>query len=123
MSDDPGRMPLDVLRRFIPGLPRRLPHGRVGACRLHGRIAGAGLTADWIELARTLRVSPRVPAVVLDVDSPGGSATASDDMFLALERLAAAKPLVAAIRGTGASGAYLAAIAARRVIANPTAIV
>ena len=34
-------------------------------------------------------------------------------MFLALERLAARKPLVAAIRGTGASGAYLAAMAAR----------
>jgi protease-4 len=64
-----------------------------------------------------------VPAVVVDIDSGGGSAAASDDLFLALERLAAKKPVVAAIRGTGASGAYLAAMAANRVIANPNAIV
>jgi len=64
-----------------------------------------------------------VPAVVLDIDSPGGSATASDDMFLALERLAAEKPLVAAIRGTGASGSYLAAMAARTIVTQPHAIV
>jgi protease-4 len=60
---------------------------------------------------------------VLDIDSPGGSATASDGMFLALERLAAKKPLVAAIRGTGASGSYLAAMAARTIVAQPNAIV
>jgi protease-4 len=72
---------------------------------------------------RRLRESPRVPAVVLDIDSPGGSATASDDLFVALERLAAAKPLVAAIRGTGASGAYLAAVAAPLIVAQPTAVV
>jgi protease-4 len=60
---------------------------------------------------------------VLDIDSPGGSATASDGMFLALERLAAKKPLVAAIRGTGASGSYLAAMAAHTIVAQPNAIV
>jgi protease-4 len=91
--------------------------------RLHGPIGGAGRSADWTELVRHLRTSRRVPAVVVDIDSGGGSAAASDDLFLALERLAAAKPVVAAIRGTGASGAYLAAMAAHRLIANPNAIV
>lgn len=61
--------------------------------------------------------------MVVDIDSPGGLATASDDLFLGLQRLAAKKPLVAAIRGMGASGAYLAAVAAHRIIANPTAVV
>ena len=91
--------------------------------RLYGPITGAERSADWIELVRRLRESARVPAVVLDIDSPGGSAAASDDMFLALRRLAEKKPLVAHIRGTGASGAYLAAMAARRLVANPTAVV
>jgi protease-4 len=91
--------------------------------RLYGPIGGAGRTAEWIELARHLRESRRVPAVVVDIDSGGGSATASDDLFLALERLAGEKPVVAAIRGTGVSGAYLAAMAAQRVIANPNSIV
>jgi protease-4 len=111
------------LRAFMPGMGRLFPPGRVAILRLYGPIVGGVRTADWIELVRRLRESKRVPAVVLDIDSPGGSATASDDMFLALERLAARKPLIAAIRGTGASGSYLAAMAARRIVAQPHAIV
>lgn len=108
---------------FLPRLRRLFPAGHVAVLRLYGPISGGPRTADWIELVRRLRESRRVPAVVLDIDSPGGSATASDDMFLALERLAARKPLVAAIRGTGASGSYLAAMAARTIVAQPNAIV
>jgi protease IV len=111
------------LRALIPGVSRLFPTGRVAILRLYGPIGGGARTADWIELVRRLRESKRVPAVVLDIDSPGGSATASDDMFLALERLAAKKPLIAAIRGTGASGSYLAAMAARGIVAQPNAIV
>jgi protease-4 len=111
------------LRAFVRGLSRHFPPGHVAIVRLYGPIAGGPRTADWIELVRRLRESRRVPAVVLDIDSPGGSATASDDMFLALERLAAKKPVVAAIRGTGASGSYLAAMAASRIVAQPHAVV
>ena len=113
----------DRVRRLIPWLARLFPDGRVAIIRLNGPIGGSGRTLQLIELAQRLRESPRVPAVVLDVDSPGGSATASDELFIAFERLAAKKPLVASIRGTGASGAYLAAVAARRILANPNAIV
>lgn len=123
MTPSPDTPLSDRLWRLLPFVGRPIRRGRVAILRLHGPIAGAGRTAEWIELVRRLRESRRVPAVVLDVDSPGGSATASDDIFLALERLAAKKPLVAAIRGTGASGSYLAAVAARRIVANPTSIV
>ncbi|HEX7949681.1 MAG TPA: signal peptide peptidase SppA [Candidatus Limnocylindrales bacterium] len=116
-------MKAEPLRAKVPGLRRLFPAGRVAILRLYGPIGGGARTADWIELVRRLRESRRVPAVVLDIDSPGGSATASDDMFLALERLAARKPLIASIRGTGASGAYLAAMAARTVVAQPHAVV
>ncbi len=105
-----------------PWIRRRRPD-RVAVLRLFGPIGGGARTADWIELVKRLRESRRVPAVVLDIDSPGGSATASDDMFLALERLAAKKPLVAAIRGVGASGSYLAAMAASTIVAQPNAVV
>ena len=102
---------------------RRMRPDRVVVLRLFGTIGGGERTANWIELVRRLRESERVPAVVLDIDSPGGSATASDDMFLALERLAAKKPLVAAIRGVGASGSYLAALAAATIVAQPNSVV
>ncbi len=119
---DRGRL-RERLRTLVPGVGRPFPRGRVAVVRLHGPIGGAGRTAEWTELIRHLRESRRIPAVVIDIDSGGGSAAASDDLFLALERLAARKPVVAAIRGTGASGAYLAAMAAHRLVANPNAIV
>lgn len=116
---------MSVLRRLpvIGPRVRRMRPDRVAVLRLFGTIGGGTRSADWIELVRRLRESKRVPAVVLDIDSPGGSATASDDMFLALERLAAEKPLVAAIRGVGASGSYLAALAARTIVVQPNALV
>lgn len=116
-------MTREALARILPWSGRLFPPGRVAVLRIHGAIGGGPRAAEQAELIRRLRESTRVPAVVLDIDSGGGSATASDDLFLALERLAARKPLVAAIRGIGASGAYLAATAARRIVANPNAVV
>jgi protease IV len=101
----------------------RVRRRRVAIVRLYGPIGGGDRNAEQLELIRRLRVNCRVPAVVVDIDSPGGAATASDNLYQALHRLAAEKPLVAAIRGTGASGAYLAAVAARRIVAAPTSVV
>jgi len=109
------------LRRF--GRGNSLKPGRVAIVRLYGPIAGGPRSADWVETVRRLTIDKRVPAVVLDIDSPGGSAAASDYLYLALTRLAKKKPLVAHIRGTGASGAYLAAMAARKIVVAPAAIV
>lgn len=111
----------DLVRRILPG--RLFPAGRVAVARVHGPIGGTARTIELIELARRLRESGRVPAVVLDIDSPGGSATASDELLIAFRRLAAKKPVVASIRGVGASGAYLAALAAHRILANPNAVI
>jgi protease-4 len=103
--------------------PRGLRPGRVAVVRLYGPISGGPRSADWVELVRHLTKDKRVPAVVLDIDSPGGSAAASDYLYLALTRLAKAKPLVAHVRGTGASGSYLAAMAARRIVVAPASVV
>ena len=115
--------PGSTVRRLFAWPPRPFPARQVAIVRIHGPITGGGRSAEFVELLRHIRESARIPAVVLDIDSPGGSATASDDLFLAIQRLAKAKPVVAAIRGVGASGSYLAALGARRIIANPTAVV
>ena len=70
-----------------------------------------------------LRGNARFPAVVLDIDSPGGGAAASESIYLAAQRLAARKPVAAAIRGVGASGGYMVACAANPIFALPTSIV
>jgi protease-4 len=111
------------LRDFLPRARRRVKPNRVAIIRLYGPINGGERSADWIELVRRVRESKTVPAVVLDIDSPGGDAAASDNMYVALARLAAKKPLVAAIRGAGASGSYLAAVAAKTIVASPTSVV
>ena len=112
-----------MVRNFVTWPRRRFPPGRVAIVRIHAPIQGGGRAVELVELLRHLRESRRVPAVVIDIDSPGGSATASADLYMAIRRLADAKPVVAAIRGVGASGAYLAALGAGRIVASPMAVV
>ncbi len=101
----------------------RLRPGRIAIIRLYGPIGGGARSADWVAVVKELGREKSVPAVVLDIDSPGGSAAASDYLYLALKRLADRKPLVAHVRGTGASGSYLAAMAARKIVVAPSSIV
>jgi protease IV len=117
----PRMTPLLHLRALV-GRGRIKP-GRVAIVRLYGPISGGARSAELVETIRQLGREKRVPAVVLDIDSPGGSADASDYLYLALRRLADKKPLIAHVRGAGASGAYLAAMAARRIVVAPSAIV
>lgn len=63
-----------------------------------------------------------VKAVVLRVDSPGGSATASEIMWHAARQCAKAKPLVASMGNVAASGGYYASVAADTIFADPGTI-
>ncbi len=95
----------------------------VAVMRMEGTI-GVGLRPqEWLPVIRRARQSRWVQAVVLDIDSPGGSAAASDHLYSELRRLAALKPLIAFTGGTCASGGYLVACAARELIVQPAAVV
>jgi protease-4 len=72
---------------------------------------------------RTLTDDATVKAVVLRIDSPGGSALASDLIWRALMQLRAKKPLVVSIGDMAASGGYYLASSANRIFAEPTSIV
>ncbi len=73
----------------------------------------------YVRLLRQLRGRRRVKGVLFDISSPGGEVVASSDLFLAVQRLNATTPVYASIGGLGASGAYLAALGARKVFAYP----
>ncbi|MEZ4296482.1 MAG: signal peptide peptidase SppA [Polyangiaceae bacterium] len=62
-------------------------------------------------------------AVVLRIDSPGGSALASDLLWSKLMKLRAEKPLVVSVGGMAASGGYYLSCAATKIVAEPTSIV
>jgi protease-4 len=68
---------------------------------------------------------PRVKAVVLRINSPGGTVTASDIMYQTVLRFRAStkKPVVASLQDVSASGAYYVACAADRIVAHPTSVV
>lgn len=63
-----------------------------------------------------------IKAIVLRVDSPGGSALASDLMWYALENAKTKKPVVVSMSDVAASGGYYIACNANKIIAEPTTI-
>ena len=83
--------------------------------RLGPRAVGARALA---ELVGTLRKSPRVRAIVLRVDSPGGGAVASDRIRRAVRATASEKPVVVSMGDVAASGGYYIATAASAVVAE-----
>jgi protease-4 len=96
---------------------------RIAVLQIRGAIGGAARTDDLIQTIGQARRNSRIRAVLLEIDSPGGTAIASEQLYVAVRRLAASKPVVAWIKGVGASGAYFLACAATRVLAFPSAIV
>ncbi|MFZ1060405.1 MAG: signal peptide peptidase SppA [Candidatus Rokuibacteriota bacterium] len=66
----------------------------------------------------------RIQALVVRINSPGGTATASDILYRELSTFKARKkiPVVAAIMDVGASGGYYVALAADTIVAHPTTV-
>lgn len=107
--------------------------GYVAVIRIEGAIAYRtsqlsllGSTASADDLAQLLDAAlkdPLAKAVVLRVNSPGGSAAASEALYLKVRELAASKPVVAYIEEYGTSGAYMAVLPAARILAANSSIV
>jgi protease-4 len=75
------------------------------------------LIQDQLELAAD---DPRVRAVVLIIDSPGGEVLASDEIYRAIEEFQdeAGKPVIASMQSLAASGGYYAAAPCRWIVAH-----
>lgn len=84
---------------------------------LGSKIAGGRTLVKTID---ALRDDRRVKAVVVRIDSPGGSVAASDDMARALDRVAAKKPVIISMGDVAASGGYYVATAGSYIFADAT---
>jgi protease-4 len=62
-------------------------------------------------------------AVLIVIDSPGGTVTGSEQLFKSLRKLNEKKPVIAVVEGSAASGAYIAAIGTERIFAPRSAII
>jgi protease-4 len=75
-----------------------------------------------IEALREIDEDDRVKAVVLRIDSPGGSGPASDVVYRAVEQTASTKPVIASFGGVAASGGYFIAAGADSIVADASTI-
>src|ERR1041385_7157802 len=62
-------------------------------------------------------------AVIVRIDSPGGTTAGSEQLHNSLRRVAAAKPLVVVVDGLAASGGYIAAMSSDHIVAQDTSLV
>ncbi len=110
-----GILPLSV------DLPWTAP--RIAVLEVAGTI---GMTVRGPEMVRTINAlaeDARVRAVVVEVDSPGGSAPVSDAIYRALRKLSARKPTISFVLASGLSGGYMIACGTSKIVALPSALV
>lgn len=95
-------------------------NGKSGGKSILGdEVLGADTVAAQLKAARE---NPYVKAVVFRIDSPGGSASASDIIRREAELVAREKPLVISMSDVAASGGYWISMSASKIYALPTTI-
>ncbi|MFG1346095.1 signal peptide peptidase SppA [Xanthobacter autotrophicus DSM 431] len=103
-----------VLGRTIPASSPHVARVMIGGLIRNDR--------ERVEMLEEIGRS-RASAVILSIDSPGGTVTGSEQLYDALRRLAQKKPVVAVVEGVAASGAYIAALGADHIVARRNALV
>ena len=95
----------------------------VAVLEVHGVIGNHIKIPEYSRLLHSIATDRRLKALLLDIDSPGGSATGSEVLYREIQRVSEMKPVYAYVRGMAASGGYYLACAATKVYALPTALV
>jgi protease-4 len=89
-----------------------------------GAFGGGDVGATTIRKAlRDLEQDSRIKGVIVRVNSPGGSAIASENIWQGVRRVADSKPVWVSVGDMAASGGYYIAVSGDRIYMNPTSIV
>ena len=89
---------------------------RIGVVPIRGLITDS---RGVVEQLKKYRKDNRVKAIVLRIDSPGGSTAASQEIYREIQKTTAKKKVIASMGNVAASGGYYVAMAANKVVANP----
>jgi protease-4 len=92
---------------------------KVGIIPIEGIIGDAN---DIIDQINEFAESRRIGAVVIRIDTPGGGVVPSQEIYQAVAELRKKKKVVASMGSVAASGGYMIAVAADRIVANPGTI-
>ncbi|MGZ5971609.1 MAG: S49 family peptidase, partial [Polyangiales bacterium] len=117
-----GRDPRPLFPRPFVGVVE--VHGGItsGSTPIAGVMGPIAIADRVIADLRAAERDPLVAAVVIDIDSPGGTIVASDAIGAAVRRLAAKKPVFARMGDVAASGGYWVACEAKAIVARPLTI-
>ncbi len=97
-----------------------IPKPSVAIITISGPILNQAYVDDILDMLQHARSNASIKAVVLQIDSPGGGASATEQIYLDLLRLRQQKPVVASIGTIAASGGYYTAVASNFIYAQPT---
>lgn len=87
-----------------------------------GGVFSAPGPRDFIEKLDVARRDKSAKAIVIRINSPGGSPAASQEMYRAIRRARAEKPVVCSMGDVAASGGYYMAAACDKIYANPSTL-
>ncbi len=93
--------------------------GKGGYDPVNGPVVGSDTLVEYI---RSARQDSSLRAIVLRIDSPGGSAVASDAVWRELMIAPADRPIVASMSDLAASGGYYIAMPAHMIVAQPSTL-
>jgi protease-4 len=103
-----------------------------GSGMLAGTVSGSIARVNISGLIRTDRqrteaferlAKSQAKAVIVHINSPGGTTSGSEELYNSLKALSEKKPIVVVVDGLAASGGYIAALAADHIISGETALV
>ncbi len=92
----------------------------IARVKIEGLIRG---DQDRTESLERLAKANTASAVIVHINSPGGTTAGSEQLFDSLRRIAEKKPVVAVVDGLAASGGYIAAMGSDHIVAQGSSIV
>ena len=104
---------------LVPGMRLTVPGSYIARIKVQGLIRDNQARVEALE--RLSKSTAR--AVIVHIDSPGGTTAGSQQLYDALRALQAKKPMVVVVDGLAASGAYIAALSCDHIIAQDTSLV
>jgi protease-4 len=104
---------------LVPGSRLSPAASYVARIKIQGLIRG---NQDRVEALDRLARS-NAKAVIVHLDSPGGTTAGSEQLYNSLKQLREKKPVVVVVDGLAASGAYIAALSSEHIIAQETSLV
>ena len=95
-------------------------NGKIGVIELTGVILSPDAVVDQLQ---TFADDSSIRAILLHVNSPGGGAAASQEIYEEVRSIRKSKPIVTSIESVGASGAYYIASGTQKIYANEASVV